>query len=586
MKIKFVFSLVFLFFFLFLARGGWLPTDIRLDTGDTPGANDSWGANISSSGSNVYAVWTDYRNGEPDIYFNYSTDDGLTWQVTDIRLDTGDTPGANSSRGCWVSSSASNVYVAWRDSRNGKDDIYFNYSTDYGETWQTMDIRLDTGDTPGASDSWWLRIDSNDSNVYVVWCDHRNGERDIYLNYSADGGTTWQASDIRLDTGDTPGTNDSKFPVMSSSGSNVYVTWQDYRNGSTDIYFNYSTDYGATWEASDIRLDIGDTPGTHGSEAPWISCTGSNVYVVWSDTRNGASDIYFNYSTDGGATWQASDIRLDTGEMPGTNDSYWQLVSSEGNNIYVVWMDERNGNTDIYFNYSTDGGATWKASDIRLDKGDTPGANDSASPWLTCSGLNVYVVWEDYRNGEKDIYFNCSTDGGRTWKTPDVRLDTGDVPGAFRSSFPKISSFENSVYVVWYDFRNGEADIYFNTTAIPATDIKANGSDGPITIARSNTLSITVEFDAGTYSGDDADWWLLASTPLGWYYYDKSAGWLPGREVTLQIPLRDLPLREVLNMSGLPAGDYMFYFGVDLVKNGLINMGQAYYDSVKVTVTP
>jgi hypothetical protein len=87
-------------------------------------------------------------------------------------------------------------------------------------------------------------------------------------------------------------------------------------------------------------------------------------------------------------------------------------------------------------------------------------------------------------------------------------------------------------------------------------------------------------------SGHEADWWLVARTPLGWYYYDKSAGWLPGREVTLQIPLRDLPSREVLNMSGLPTGVYTFYFGVDLVQNGKINMGQAYYDSVEVTINP
>jgi hypothetical protein len=117
-------------------------------------------------------------------------------------------------------------------------------------------------------------------------------------------------------------------------------------------------------------------------------------------------------------------------------------------------------------------------------------------------------------------------------------------------------------------------------------DIKGNGSDGPIIITRSDTLSITVVFDAGTYSGVEADWWLVASTPLGWYHYDRDLGWLPGREVTLQIPLRDLPSREVLNMSGLPAGNYTFYFGVDLIKNGSINMGQAYYDSVEVTVNP
>jgi hypothetical protein len=125
MKKRFLFSLVFLVFFLFLARGGWLPTAIRLDTGDPPGSNDSHSPQISSNGSNVYVVWSDGRNSlwNEDIYFNYSEDSGITWQATDIRLDTGDPPGANVSKYPQISSNGSNVYVVWQDERNGEDDI-------------------------------------------------------------------------------------------------------------------------------------------------------------------------------------------------------------------------------------------------------------------------------------------------------------------------------------------------------------------------------------------------------------------------------------------------------------------------------
>ena len=42
---------------------------------------------------------------------------------------------------------------------------------------------------------------------------------------------------------------------------------------------------------------------------------------------------------------------------------------------------------------------------------------------------------------------------------------------------------------------------------------------------------------------------------------------------------------EVLN-SVLPEGSYIFYFGVDLNANGMIDFSSLYYDSVPVTVTP
>jgi hypothetical protein len=314
-----------------------------------------------------------------------------------------------------------------------------------------------------------------------------------------------------------------------------------------------------SWLPTDVRLDTGTPLGAYNSQNPQICSSGSNVYVVWQDYRVGNHNICFNYSADWGATWQPTDIRLDTGDPPGANRSSLPQISSSESGVYVVWIDERNGEEDIYFNYSADGGATWQASDIRLNTGDTPGTHWAGYPQISSSGNNVYVVWSDQRNGNPpDIYFNYSIDKGATWQASDFRIDTGDPAGASGSWLPQISSTDNNVCVVWYDYRNGASDIYFNTASSPIPDIKANGTDGPVTIIRSDTLSITVEFDSGFLSNNEADWWLVAITPLGWYYYHPTSGWLPGREVTLQVPLRDLPSREVLDISELRAGTYTF----------------------------
>ena len=64
---------------------------------------------------------------------------------------------------------------------------------------------------------------------------------------------------------------------------------------------------------------------------------------MWYDFRNENSDIYFNYSHDFGATWQPSDIRLGTGS-PGAADSYDPQISSDNNgDVYVVWYGPPNG---------------------------------------------------------------------------------------------------------------------------------------------------------------------------------------------------------------------------------------------------
>ena len=117
------------------------------------------------------------------------------------------------------------------------------------------------------------------------------------------------------------------------------------------------------------------------------------------------------------------------------------------------------------------------------------------------------------------------------------------------------------------------------------SDIKANGSDGPITIMSTDNLSITIELSPGGYAGDNADWCLVEAAPSGISHYLPADGsWAPGLRNSHQGPLFNLGEFEVLNISGLPAGSYTFYFGVDLDMNGLLDMDQAYYDWVTVNI--
>jgi hypothetical protein len=124
----------------------------------------------------------------------------------------------------------------------------------------------------------------------------------------------------------------------------------------------------------------------------------------------------------------------------------------------------------------------------------------------------------------------------------------------------------------------------------PEPDIKANGSDAAITISKGDPLSITVELFARTAAGDDGDWWLVVRTPFpapnDWFYFDMpSRSWMPGRSPTRQGTVFNIyPPRTVPNTSGFALGTYTFYFGVDMVMNGVINLSEAFYDSVRVII--
>lgn len=130
---------------------------------------------------------------------------------------------------------------------------------------------------------------------------------------------------------------------------------------------------------------------------------------------------------------------------------------------------------------------------------------------------------------------------------------------------------------------------FIATPIRPFPAIKANLSDGPLTVAAGDVLSITAALNGA--AGEHADWWLVAKTETGdWYYYVYPNQWIlagpdladisfahQGRLLTLN------PL-EVLKISSLAKGQYRLYFGVDLEMNGSLDRNHLYYDALEVYV--
>jgi hypothetical protein len=296
------------------------------------------------------------------------------------------------------------------------------------------------------------------SHVYVVWQEHRGGPPQVFFNRSTDGGASWLANDVRVNRNVLLPWSASTSPRVASVGQTVYVVWDDTRNaGGQDVFFNVSTDGGSSWLAADVRLNT-NAPGATRSFLPRIAAQGQDVYVVWEDDRNGPHDVYFNRSTDGGATWLAADVRLDT-DFPGAAPSLEPRIAASGSTVHVVWGDFRVAAGDVRYNRSTDGGATWLAADARLDT-DLPGAYHSLHPAISADGSHVRVVWEEYRNGAADVYANASSDGGATWFAQDRRVDAG-APGSAASVAPVVTGSGADVRVAWLDDRDGLFDVRF-----------------------------------------------------------------------------------------------------------------------------
>jgi len=285
-------------------------------------------------------------------------------------------------------------------------------------------------------------VAANGDIVHVVWDDNRDGNYEIYYKSSPDGGTSW-GSDTRL-------TDDPAYSELASVAvfeSNIHVVWRDMRDGSREIYYKRSTDGGITW-SGDVRL----TNNTGISFSPSVSVSGSIVHVVWDDNRDGNYEIYYKRSPDAGISW-GTDTRL-------TNDtanSNYASTAASISNIHVVWLDDRDGNYEIYYKSSPDAGISW-GTDTRL----TNDAAVSRYASAAVSGTNVHVVWFDERDGNPEIYYKRNptgnagieeqTDTGS--KTADIRLVCYPNPftSAVRVKYAEISEKQKTNLEI-YDVR-------------------------------------------------------------------------------------------------------------------------------------
>jgi len=353
------------------------------------------------------------------------------WQP-DVRLTNDSATSFTTDNNAWsIASNGNFVHVVWFDDRDGNYEIYYKRSTDCGISWGS-DIRFTNNNSFQARPS----ISLFGQVVHVVWTDSRHGLAEIYYKRSTDGGVTWGA-DTRL----TNNNASSYRPSLSVSGQNVHVVWYDNRDGNNEIYYKRSTNGGTNWGA-DTRL----TNDSNYSGCPSISVSTSYIHVVWYDNRDGYYQIYYKRSTDGGVTWE-QDVRLTN--IYAVSD--FPSVSVSGAAVHVVWVDTRTGFYDIFYKRSTDGGVTWEQ--------DTPLTNDpggSYSPVVAVSGQIVHVVWYDTRDGNNEIYYKRSLDEGISWEQ-DTRL-TNNGAG---SNEPSIAISDSVVHVVWYDFRDGNPEIYY-----------------------------------------------------------------------------------------------------------------------------
>ena len=233
-------------------------------------------------------------------------------------------------------------------------------------------------------------------------------------------------------------TNENMARCLVACGDTLHAVWYDAQNNGSAIFYKRSSDRGTTWGA-DTR--ISGIPGT--ADFPSLAQSGSTLHLVWRDSRGGQYASYYKRSLDGGRTW-GSDVSLGY-------EHWWPSVAAVGPMVFVALNDNLDStNSEVFFRRSTDNGTSWEPAQ-RISNA----VGRSEDPCISAEGSRVHIAWNEFRDGNCEVYTRRSSDQGVTWG-----LETRLTYAPNHSYSPDIVVSDSIVDVAWEDRRTGDYDIY------------------------------------------------------------------------------------------------------------------------------
>lgn len=385
---------------------------------------------MESRGSFVI-TWADERNGNRDIYAQrYSSSGAALGPNFKVNDDSGR---ENQTIPVISHDTTGNFVIAWMDRRvGGSEDIYAQRYTVSGFA---LGPNFKVNDDEGYADQYSPVISSNnDGNFVIAWMDRRNKNNDIYAQrYSSDGDTI--GINIKVNSGYYPS-------ICSDDSGNFVVTWQA-NNGDIRAQ-RYSRD--GTPLGTDFKMQNESSQGSYPSIA---TNDNGNFVIAWDDNRNGDYDIYAQrYSGDGmeiGVNFKVND------EYEGNTDQYYSSIATDDSgNFVIIWLDQRNRDTEIYAQrYSTEGrtrGTNIKIIDSVFKYRPPSISSDDSG--------NFVVTWQAK---SIDIYAQRYSSDGRALGTEILVSNRGS--GSI--GYPDIATDGNGNFMItWYGFQIGNSDIY------------------------------------------------------------------------------------------------------------------------------
>lgn len=228
----------------------------------------------------------------------------------------------------------------------------------------------------------------------------------------------------------------------------IFVSWADERKGSSNIYMNFSSDGGKTFRQEDMNL----TP-EYASSLHDLITGQKNFYFFFHGKKKEDMNagIYVRMSDDGIQWSEIQPIVILEDWAPFTLEA---VMTSDG--PVILWA----GTRGIWYAYADTNGK-WhthlieKTKDMNVNRLEIKQSKDG----------HIYIISSYIEKEEQirkpSVYFLSSTDNGRTWFDP-VKINHNKYDNT-SAKFPDMYVRDDgTIVVVWQDHRLIRGNIYLN----------------------------------------------------------------------------------------------------------------------------
>lgn len=246
---------------------------------------------------------------------------------------------------------AGNLYVGWTRWRLKDSQIVLSRSTDDGRTW-SMATEIDEHpglprDDNGAAEGF-SGVVGPDGTLYAVWS---QGD-EIMLTSSHDGGKSFSRARAVIHTAPIMFAiqaidRANGFPQIAIDPKNkrLYISWSDYRNGDLDIFLSASDDGGNKW-STPVRVN--NDPEHNGAEQffQWMAAdpTDGSIDVLFYDRRgdpqNREQIVVLARSTDNGRSFTNYAWTDNPFEASGVFFGDYTGLAAYGGRVYGIWTEK------------------------------------------------------------------------------------------------------------------------------------------------------------------------------------------------------------------------------------------------------